>query len=133
MTARALPLFCCLALPLHGCGGGEAPCETPTVTAPGTQFFTDISEESGIQAGNYDPDPVEGTSINDHSRLAFADLNGDTFDDIVMHSLYPNALNGVPFEHLVFLNNGDGTFTDHSDASGLREIQAALFRVRGHG
>jgi len=128
MTTRAFPLFCCLALPLHGCGGGgTAPCDIPTVIAPGSQFFTDISEESGIQAGNYDPDPVEGTSINDHSRLAFADLNGDAFDDIVMHSLYPNALNGVPFEHLVFLNNGDGTFTDHSDASGLREIQAGFF------
>ena len=89
--------------------------------------FVDISESSSIQLGNFDPDPAEGTIINDHSRLAFADINGDRIDDIVMHSLYPNAQNGVPFEHLVFLGNGNGTFADHSDASGLRDVQAAFF------
>jgi len=106
---------------------GPTVCEPRTVAVPEAGFFTDISEESGIQAGNFDPDPPEGTAINDHSRLAFADIDGDGFDDIVMHSLFPNASNGVPFEHLVFLNNGDGTFTDHSDASGLRAVQAAFF------
>ncbi len=65
--------------------------------------------------------------INDHSRLAFADLNGDGFDDIVAHSLFPNPQANVPFEHLVFLNNHDGTFSDHSSASGLRDIQAGFF------
>jgi hypothetical protein len=100
--------------------------ERPLVAFP-TDGFVDVSEASGIQVGNFDPDPPPGMAINDHSRLAFADLNGDRIDDVVMHSLFPNALAGIPFTHRVFLGNGDGTFTDHTDASGLGDVQAAFF------
>ena len=99
----------------------EETCAPQALVAVSADFFTDISESSGIRVGNFAPDPVEGTAINDHSRLAFADITGDGWDDIVMHSLYPNPQAGVPFEHLVFRNKGDGTFEDISDASGLRE------------
>jgi enediyne biosynthesis protein E4 len=102
-------------------------CDTAQYTIPSSDFFADISEASGIQLNNFDEDPPEGMVINDHSRLAFADLNSDGFDDIVMHSLYPNVTNDIPFEHLVFLNNQDGTFTDHTETSGLRDIQAGFF------
>ena len=115
-----------MAVLILGCGSGvdekepssDSPfeCEPVPVSAPTSNFFVDTSEYSGIQVDNYDPDPPDGMQINDHSRLAFSDINGDGFDDAVMHSLYPNPANGVPFEHLVFLNNGDGTFADHSDA-----------------
>jgi len=108
-------------------GGVVAECEARAPIPPETGFFSDISESSGIQVGNFLVDPPRGTAINDHSRLAFADIDGDGFDDIVMHSLFPNPQNGVPFEHLVFRNNGDGTFEDVSDASGLRGVQAAFF------
>jgi hypothetical protein len=102
-------------------------CEPRALVAPTPGFFADISDASGIRVDNfYSPAPA-GMVINDHSRLAFADLDGDGLDEAVMHSLYPNATNGVPFEHLVFHNNGDGTFTDASDASGLRAVQAAFF------
>lgn len=90
-------------------------------------FLVDISESSGITKGNFVPDPATPIPINDHSRLAFADLDGDGKDDVVMHSLFPNPKAGIPFEHLVFHNNGDKTFTDVSDASGLRGVQAAFF------
>ena len=108
-------------------GIDPAACEARAVNSPQADFFTDISVQSGIQVGNFDPDPPAAMVINDHSRLGFADINGDGFDDIVMHSLYPNARAGVPFEHLVFLNDQDGTFTDYSDASGLRDVQAGFF------
>lgn len=102
-------------------------CEPVLVAVPTENFFTDISDQSGIRVGNYSENPPDGTIINDHSRLGFADINGDGFDDIVMHSLYPNPQNGVPFEHLVFMNNGDGTFSDFSDESGLRNVQSGFF------
>ena len=115
---------------LVACSGGDdtaTPCSLPPLTTPESGFFTDISDSSGMRVDNFYEDPPTGTQINDHSRLAVADINGDGFDDLVMHSLFPNAQNGVPFEHLIFLNQGDGTFTDFSDDSGLRDVQAGFF------
>ena len=102
-------------------------CHDGKLAPVGENFFTDISEQSGIRANNYIPTPPMSIPINDHSRLGFIDINGDGYDDIVMHSLFPNPQKGVPFEHLVFLNNRDGTFRDFSDESGLRRIQAGFF------
>jgi len=107
--------------------GQVFPCEAIAPVLPRANFFTDVSDAAGIRAGNYIEDPATKVPINDHSRLAFADLNADGWDDIVMHSLFPNPQAGIPFEHLVFLNDGDGTFTDFSDASGLRDVQAGFF------
>ena len=101
-------------------------CVERPLVEPIENFFDDISIESGIQLGNYEPKPTQNIPINDHSRLGFVDINGDGFDDVVMHSLYPNPQSGIPFEHLVFLNNGDGTFRDFSVESGLKNVQAGL-------
>lgn len=101
---------------------------TPQPLVPlGQGFFSDISDASGIRVDNFVVDPPQPIPINDHSRLAFADLDGDGLDDIVAHSLFPNPQAGVPFEHLVFLNRGDGTFAHFSDESGLRHAQAGFF------
>ena len=102
-----------------------APLGPEAAASPG--FLVDISQASGITKGNFVPNPATPIPINDHSRLAFADIDGDGLDDIVMHSLFPNANAGIPFEHLVFHNNGDKTFRDVSDESGLRGVQAAFF------
>lgn len=103
-------------------------CQAPRPIAPlGTDFFSDVSDVSGIRDQNFDPDPPETMAINDHSRLGFGDIDGDGFDDIVAHNLFPNPRRGIPFEHLVFRNNRDGTFTNVSDASGLRDLQAGFF------
>lgn len=106
---------------------GGATCSPRGLTAIGEDFFADISEASGIQEGNFVPSPTTPIPINDHSRLAFADVDGDGLDDIVAHSLFPNPQKGIPFEHLVFLNEGDRTFRDFSDESGLRTVQGAFF------
>ncbi|CAF1645266.1 unnamed protein product [Adineta ricciae] len=89
--------------------------------------FIDISIKSGITHDNYVINPINPIPINDHSRLAFCDLNGDDWDDIVMHSLYPNLQKNISLEHLIFINNRNGTFTDFSNQSGLRHVQAAFF------
>ncbi len=102
-------------------------CAARDAVRPASGFFSDISEASGIRVDNFYEDPPSGTAINDHSRLAFADIDGDGWDDLVAHSLFPNPLGGVPFEHLVFRNLHDGTFEDWSDASGLRDVQAGFF------
>ncbi len=100
--------------------------ETP-LTPIGVSFFNDISASSGITVGNFKPNPSPAIPINDHSRLAFVDLDGDGYDDIVAHNLFPDPQNGIPFEHLVYMNNHDKTFREFSDASGLRNIQAGHF------
>ncbi len=105
----------------------EPMCHSGQLAPVEKGFFEDISDKSGIRVSNYTPMPPMPIPINDHSRLGFADINGDGYDDLVMHSLYPNALKGIPFEHLVFLNNKDGTFRDFSDESGLRAVQAGFF------
>ncbi|MBX3261790.1 MAG: CRTAC1 family protein [Labilithrix sp.] len=140
---RRTPLACTLglaALTIWACssetpaavGGGDggAPavaCEPRPLALLGEDFFVDISEASGIQKDNFVPNPKTPIPINDHSRLAFADIDGDGRDDVVAHSLFPNAQSGIPFDHLVFVNNGDKTFRDFSDESGLRGVQAAFF------
>jgi hypothetical protein len=94
----------------------------------GSGFFVDVSLASGIQDENFVEQPETTVPINDHSRLAFGDINGDGFDDIVMHSLFPNLESaGIPLEHLVFLNQQDGSFKNFSDESGLRDVQASFF------
>ena len=102
-------------------------CKSTPEAALGQGFFTDISVASGITLNNFVASPAKPIPINDHSRLAFVDLDGDGYDDIVMHNLYPNVNAGIPFEHLVFLNNHDKTFRDLSDASGVRNVQAGPF------
>ncbi|RYZ64772.1 MAG: hypothetical protein EOP08_08330, partial [Proteobacteria bacterium] len=102
-------------------------CVPVELAAAERDFFVDVSEASGIQAENFVVAPPKPIPINDHSRLAFVDLNGDGWDDAVMHSLFPNADAGVPFDHLVFMNGKDGTFRNASDESGLRTVQAGFF------
>src|SRR5688572_7597511 len=105
----------------------EPACTPPILTALQGVAFVDISAKSGIQQGNFVSQPARPIPINDHSRLGFADVDGDGWDDIVMHSLFPNPKAGVPFSHLVFLNNRDGTFRDFSAESGLADAQAGFF------
>lgn len=123
-----LPFVACSSTtPDPDAGPPAIACTETPLTPIGQGFFKDISASSGITLDNFVPNPTTPIPINDHSRLTFVDLDGDGYDDIVMHNLYPDAQAGVPFEHLVFLNDHDKTFRDFSDASGLRNIQAGHF------
>ncbi len=102
-------------------------CSEGASTNADKDFFRDVSEKAGIQKGNFVPTPEKPIPINDHSRLALVDIDGDGWDDAVMHSLFPNPMAGIPYENLVFRNRHDGTFEDVSDASGLRAVQAGFF------
>ncbi len=117
----------CSKTPERASSAPHEACTPRELTTPNEDFFTDISESSGIRKGNFVVNPTTPIPINDHSRLAFVDLDGDGKDDIVAHSLFPNPQKGIPFEHLVYLNNGDKTFREISDESGLRGVQAAFF------
>lgn len=110
------------------CKASDPPlaCTDKPLVAPSSTTFVDISEASGIQLNNFVPGATN-IPINDHSRLGFADINGDGCDDIVAHSLFPNPQAGIPFTHLVFLSNCDGTFTDFTAESGLADVQAGFF------
>ncbi len=102
-------------------------CVPGEATALGESFFVDISQASGIRHNNVVYGSATAVPINDHSRLGFVDLDGDGWDDIVTHSLYPNPQAGIPFENLIFRNQGDGSFYDFSDESGLRAVPAGWF------
>jgi len=102
-------------------------CNNTNIAKPTKDFFVDISKKSGIQVENFLKRFNRKVPINDHSRLGFADINGDGYPDIIAHSLFPNPQAGIPFQHLVFLNNGDGTFKNFSTESGLRKVQAGFF------
>src|SRR5688500_2375732 len=81
--------------------GADAPpavaagCEARAPAALGTGYFVDVSEKAGIQAGNFDPAPPMPLASNDHSRLAFADIDGDGWDDIVATNLFPDPASGA--------------------------------------
>ena len=134
MTFRGFGMWCCLSACSPAAEGPLAPLEPatppPTRCASGpasSGMFVDVSAASGLQARNFVPNPAAPIPINDHSRLALVDLDGDGWDDAVMHSLFPNPQRGVPFEHLIFLNHRDGTFEDVSVESGLGSVQAGFF------
>jgi hypothetical protein len=116
-----------LLLPVLAMLGCSPVCEVTAAVAPERAFFTDVSEPSGIQQGNVADPPPEGMASNDHPRLAFVDLDGDGFDDVVAHSLLVNPMNNVPYTHVVLRNRGDGTFEDVSEASGLQLAQVGFF------
>lgn len=134
LAGTALSAACSSTAPTTADGGAPGPagpalgteCREAPLVAPTKDFFKDVSEKSGIQRGNFVPTPATPIPINDHSRLALVDVDGDGWDDAVMHSLFPNPQKGIPFEHLVFRNKHDGTFEDISESSGLRDVQSGF-------
>jgi len=85
--------------------------------ASATVVFTEVGAEAGVRRvhdpwGAYDQG---GNPFQNHSGpgAAFVDVNRDGWLDLVL-------ANGKDPGHYLFLNNGDGTFDDVSEAMGVR-------------
>jgi enediyne biosynthesis protein E4 len=135
MTCRVLVACFCVALifsiaaasalaapPPADRSVAQGACQPRPVTPIGEGFFTDITIPAGLKT-----DPP-ASPLRGHARVAFGDIDGDGFDDIVATNMSGGVRAGTErFEHLVYRNNGDGTFTDVSVASGLFDVQASFF------
>lgn len=76
------------------------PIATDVMPAPPRIAFKDISQDAGVVAFT--------RSNTDHSGgVAWIDYNGDFWPDIFLS-------NGLGYDHWLFRNNGDGTFSDVS-------------------
>jgi len=75
--------------------------------------FTDISDSTGISYIH----SLNTDSIENHAGAAAVDVNGDGFTDILAA-----RFNKVP---LLYINNGNGTFTEQGSARGISIAQDA--------
>ncbi len=85
--------------------------------------FEDITARAGV-----------ADSVGWKSGVTMADVNGDGRLDIYVSGVNYLAMNG---RNVLFINNGDGTFTDRADEYGLGfsgySTQAAFFDYDGDG
>jgi len=98
--------------------------------APG--FFDDVSAQAGVQVGKGITDSTGLSEFNDpvfSFASAFVDLDGDGFVDLLVASDFGTTQ--------LFWNNGDGTFTDGTAASGIgtegNAMGLAIGDVNGDG
>ena len=107
-------------------GADEQHATDQSDDALGSEFFVDITESSGIKA-------LEGFK---HPRVKVVDINGDGYDDLLAHNMFPNVRNGKEiFDHLILMNDKEGGFYERdpeggglgSEPSGLRSRQVALY------
>ncbi len=73
-------------------------------------YFTDITEEALPEKFSF-------------GRTAWVDVDGDGFDDLIVHSVHRRSdCNNAR----IFKNNGDGTFTEKTETSGLLGLCTSL-------
>ncbi len=89
----------------------------------GDYVFEDVTEEAGVQG-------PPGWS----SGATMADVNGNGYLDIYVSGVNHLDLDG---HNILYINNGDGTFTDKTAEFGLEHVgystQAAFFDFTGNG
>src|SRR5438876_691329 len=85
----------------------------------GGGHFVDVTASAGIPPGHW----ASMAAVADYDRDGFLDLYVVRMGDQEATTPRPNyaATNGVP--STLYRNNGDGTFTDISEAAGVRDTQ----------
>ncbi len=84
--------------------------------------FTDISQQSGLAAQNVSGDELKKKYLVEMngSGIAFIDYNNDGYVDLfVVNGSRFGAPSSPPSTNHLYRNNGDGTFTDVTEKSGL--------------
>jgi hypothetical protein len=129
---KVFPILCSLgvalvALALRGAGGDPQRRGTPRLTAapisPPIDQFVEVSAKAGIRFSLTSGGPEKRYIIEAKGGggIAWFDYDNDSYPDLFL-------VNGSAFEHWkrgdsprsrLYDNNGDGTFTDVSVASGL--------------
>ncbi|MEO0727469.1 MAG: FG-GAP-like repeat-containing protein [Bacteroidota bacterium] len=84
----------------------------------GSQFFTDVANAAGVEN-----DVTERSLRVTSWGNAFADINNDLYEDLFVANGYIPAAAFIQTDSIdpdkIYLNNGDGTFDDISDAAGF--------------
>ncbi|HDH96531.1 MAG TPA: CRTAC1 family protein, partial [Proteobacteria bacterium] len=78
-----------------------------------TTWFTDATDSAGL-------------SDLTHMRTAFGDVDGDGYDDLLLHLAHDGT---VADSARLFKNNGDGTFTDITSEAGLTGFYSNLAAI----
>jgi len=95
---------------------GENWSAPATVTVTAKPWFADVTDEAGV-AG---PGIVVFSQVRDFTNPGFGDpLVGSAWSDYDNDGLYDLHVTQFNRPNLLFRNNGDGTFTDVSTASGI--------------
>jgi hypothetical protein len=95
--------------------GEPAACTSGAAVAPSTPWFTDVTADA------LDPALTYG-----FGRPTVVDLDADGFDDIVATRAHDGGHGEDAFAKLVLRNQGDGTFADWTEESGLEEARLGL-------
>src|SRR5262245_58727251 len=100
------------------------PTEPPSVTpSPGVPWFVDVTAASGIGFRHFDPaTPQHNILETMGSGLAWIDYDNDGWPDLFCVQdgpLQPTPRDGPLPTNKLYRNNGDGTFTDVTEAAGL--------------
>lgn len=91
----------------------------------GAQHFTNVAIDAGVENAFTGTDNLRVTSWG----TAFADVNNDLYEDLFVANGYIIAAQFIETDTLdpnkLYLNDGDGTFSDISDVSGFNSTERA--------
>ena len=88
----------------------------------GNQFFTDVANDAGVENDR----TINNLRVTSWGN-AIADINNDMYEDLFVANGYIQAAEFIATDLMdpdkLYFNNGDGTFSDISDAAGFNSAQ----------